>query len=247
MLCFMTRPALAALGAALLTVLPSPLVAQTFEGRLRMRTVSLAIEAQEGDALPESLFDVAVAAVMQREGAEVEEATILIKGRVLRFEGGPEARGAYSLWDIERGLIRVVEPAERAYMELPTEAAPAAAAPDPAVKVRALGQTRTINGMRATGYEVRGEEFVMRAWMTQDHPGLTWAFRRAARREPGETDPRDAAQALLSRYGFPVLIQVLSPGSLELEEAVSIQRATLGEELFRVPAGFKKRTIPGGP
>jgi hypothetical protein len=240
----MNRHRLAALGAALLAVLPGGLLAQTFEGRLRMRTVSLALE--EGDALPESLFDVAVAAVMQREGAEVEEGTILIKGKVLRAEG-VDARGAYSLWDIARDLVWVVEPAERAYMELPIDVERAAAPPDPALKVRALGQTRTINGLRATGYEVRGEEFVIRAWMTQDHPGLTWAFRRIARREPGEDDPRDAAEALLSRYGFPVLLQVLSPGNLELEETVSVERATLGEELFRVPATFKKRAIPGGP
>lgn len=244
----MNRHALAGLGAALLVVLPSVLLAQTFEGKLRWRTVSLSLETDEGDALPESLFDVAVAAVMQREGAEVDEDSILIKGTVLRMDGGVESRGTYSLWDIARDVVWVVEPGERAYMEVPVESERGGPpAPDPALKVRALGQTRTINGMRAAGYEVRGEEFVIRAWMTQDHPGLTWAFRRAARREPGETDPRDAAQALLSRYGFPVLIQVLSPGSLELEEAVSIQRATLGEELFRVPAGFKKRTIPGGP
>jgi hypothetical protein len=245
MLCFMNRYRLVALGAALLAVLPSGLLAQTFEGKLRMRTVSLALE--EGDALPESLFDVAVAAVMQREGAEVNEGTMLIKGKVLRAEGGAEAGGAYSLWDIARDLVWVVEPAARAYMELPIDDAPAAAAPDPALKVRALGQTRTINGLRATGYEVRGEEFVIRAWMTQDHPGLTWAFRRIARREPGEDDPRDAAEALLSRYGFPVLLQVLSPGNLELEETVSVERATLDEALFRVPATFKKRAMPGGP
>jgi hypothetical protein len=40
---------------------------------------------------------------------------------------------------------------------------------------------------------------------------------------------------------------VLSAGSLELEETVNVERATLGEELFRVPANFKKRAMPGGP
>jgi hypothetical protein len=96
--------------------------------------------------------------LMQREGAEVSEATLLINGKRLRSEAEEEARGAYSIWDIERDMVWLVTPADRAYLEFPLESGAAAPAPDPALKLRALGQTRTINGMRAAGYEVRGEE-----------------------------------------------------------------------------------------
>jgi hypothetical protein len=166
-----TRHRLAALGAALLAALPISLAAQTFQGKIRFRTVQIAVG--EDDARP--------------------------------------------------------------------------AAPDPALKLRALGQTRPINGMRAAGYEVRGEDFVIRAWMTQDHPGLTWTYRKVAVRDEGEVDPVEIARALLSRHGFPVLLQVLTSGSLELEETVSVERAPLGDAPFRVPAGFKKQEMPGGP
>jgi uncharacterized protein DUF4412 len=171
----------------------------------------------------------------------------LINGKRLRSEAEDEARGAYSIWDIERDMVWLVNPADRAYLEFPLESGAAAPAPDPALKLRALGQTRTINGMRAAGYEVRGEDFVLRAWMTQDYPGLTWAYRKVAAPDKGEVDPLETARSLLSRHGFPVLLQTLSAGSLELEETVSVERAPLGDAPFRVPAGFKKQELPGGP
>jgi hypothetical protein len=239
------RHRLAALGAALLATLPISLAAQTFQGKIRFRTVQVTVT--EDDARPEALFDAAVGSLIRREGAEVSEATLLINGKRLRTEVANEEGAAYTVWDIERDLLWLVNPAERFYMELPVESSSAAAAPDPSLKLRALGQTRTINGMRAAGYEVRGEDFVIRAWMTQDHPGLTWAFRKVAGRDEGGDNPIDAAGGLLSRHGFPVLLQTLTAGNLELEETVSVERAPLGDAPFRVPAGFKKRELPGGP
>jgi hypothetical protein len=44
-----------------------------------------------------------------------------------------------------------------------------------------------------------------------------------------------------------VLLQTLSAGSLELEETLSVERTLLGDAPFRVPAGFKKQELPGGP
>jgi hypothetical protein len=80
---------LAPLGTALLAALPISLAAQTFQGKIRFRTVQIAVG--EDDARPESLFDVAVGALMQREGAEVSEATLLIN-RAGRLQEAGDAR-----------------------------------------------------------------------------------------------------------------------------------------------------------
>jgi hypothetical protein len=105
-----------------------------------------------------------------------------------------------------------------------------------------------VNGIKTTGYEVRGPDLVVRAWMTQEYPGLTWTFRAAAAQDDSDDDdPEVAAHAALAPYGFPVLLITLTPGSLEIEETVAIEQATLGAELFQIPAGYAKRTMPGGP
>jgi hypothetical protein len=237
-----TRHRLAALGAALLAALPISLAAQTFQGKIRFRTVQIAVG--EDDARPESLFDVAVGALMQREGAEVSEATLSISGKRLRTEGGDEARGAYSIWDIERDMVWLVNPAQRTYMEFPVESQAAAAAPDPALKLRALGQTQ-----RDARRRVRGARGGLRHPRLDDarSPRVDLGVPQGGGRDEGEVDPVEIARALLSRHGFPVLLQVLTSGSLELEETVSVERAPLGDAPFRVPAGFKKQEMPGGP
>lgn len=129
----------------------------------------------------------------------------------------------------------------------PGPPSPANRTPQGASLVKPLGQTRTINGVTVKGYEIRSPDQIIRAWMTQDFAGLTWAFRNAAARNEESGDQEDAGRAQLARYGFPVLMITLTDRTLSIEETVSIERVALGADLFKVPAGFTKQTIPGGP
>lgn len=217
--------------------------APSFEGRLRMRMIHLQIEEDETNAT----LDAATQALAAREDAQVDSASILIKGNMIRTSGDAEAEGGYALWDLARNTMILVQPSERAYIEVPvpTGSKPAGAAAARGPAPRSLG-ARTINGMKTTGYEIRDGDLIVRGWMTTDHPGLTWAFRNAiAQPDEEEEDFEDAATNRLSQYGFPVVLYRLRQGSLEVEEILAVDRSALGADQFKVPAGYKKKELGG--
>jgi hypothetical protein len=221
--------------------------APAFEGTLRLRTIEVTLEE---DGLKESWLTVAPAALAAREDASVDSSGVQIKGTVMRLANKEGGEG-YALLDFGRHVMVMVDPASRAYIEMPLPAgAPPQAATAPGRQlVKPLGQTRKINGINVTGYEVRSSDQIIRAWMTQDFPGLTGTFRTAAAQmgDHDEDDPDDAAMSQLMRHGFPVLMITLTDRSLRIEETVSIERAALSADLFKVPAGFTRQTLPGGP
>ena len=230
----------------LIAALLAPLLVTqgTFEGKLRMRAIDLELEES---GMKESWLDVAPNVAAAREGAEVEESELSVKDNVLRFAGKTEGAG-YGLLDFTRRVMVVVDPASRIYFEVPLPAAAAPATPKPgAAVVKPLGKTRTLNGVNVTGYEVRSDDQILRAWMTKDFPGLTGAFRAFAAKMGENDDPEDAAVTELMKYGFPVLMITLTDRSVRYEEMVSIERGTQSPDLFKVPAGFTKHKLPGGP
>jgi len=218
----------------------------SFEGTIKMRNITVSLDEP---GMKASWLDVAPATLAAREDAKVEQTTMRIRNNVIRLEPRADATdSSYGLMDLGRGVMTMIVPGERMYLEFPMPMAggnqPAARPGAPAAK--AIGQ-RTINGMQTTGYEVRTNEQIVRAWMTTDHPGLTWTFTRAATRSEDEVeDPEaDAVNAALAGHGFPVLMITLTEGSLEVAELVQVQRAPLPAAMFAVPAGFTKRAIPG--
>ncbi len=219
--------------------------APAFEGTMRMRTIEISLET---DGLVQRWLDVAPATLAGREDADIDEATMRIKGRVLRFENQDGGEG-YGLVDFSRNLMTMVDPASRLYLEFPLPAGDGAAAAGrsrPSV-VKPLGRARVMNGVNVKAYEVRLDDEIMLAWMTQDFPGLTGSFRVMTERTADADDPEDAAMTELMRHGFPVLLITLTDRSVRYEEMVSIERAALSADLFKVPAGFTRQTIPGGP
>jgi hypothetical protein len=215
-----------------------------FEGTMRMRTIEVQLDT---DGLVERWLDVVPATLAGREDAEIDEATMRIKGRMLRFDNN-DGGGGYGLMDFTRHTMTMVDPASRIYIEFPLPAGEGAAAgrAGPAV-VKPLGRPRVLNGVNVKAYEIRREDEVIRAWMTQDFPGLTGSFRMMTERTADRDDPDDAAMTELMRHGFPVLLITLTDRSVRYEEMVSIERSPLGAELFTVPAGFTRQTLPGGP
>jgi hypothetical protein len=219
--------------------------APSFEGRLRMRTIQLQVEEAETNAT----LDAPTATLAAREDAQVDSATILLKSNMIRTSRGDADAEGYALWDLARNTMVLIQPAERAYFEVPMPASskPARAAAPRGPAPRSLG-ARTINGMKTTGYEIRDGDVIVRGWMTTDHPGLTWAFRSAIAQpdDEGEEDFEDAATNRLSQYGFPVVLYTLRQGGLQIEEIVAVERTALGADAFKVPTGYKKKEL-GGP
>lgn len=231
----------------LLAVLLAPLLVTQapFEGNVRMRTIELQLEEA---GLKESWLDVAPAALAAREDVTIDSSAMQVRGTVMRMVG-EEGRG-YMLLDFGRHAIVMVDEESRSYFELPLPAgSPAAATTTGRQVVKPLGQTRRINGINVTGYEVRSQDQIIRAWVTKDFPGLTGALRTAGAQmgDHDADDPDDVARSQLMSLGFPVLVITLTDRSLKIEETLSIERGNLGADAFKVPAGFTRRTMPGGP
>ena len=218
-----------------------------FEGTLRMRTIELPLDER---GLQESWLEVAPNVAAGREGAQVESTVMKMKSNVLRFEN-KDAPAGFSLMDFGRRVMVMIDPESRVYMEfaLPQGdggSPPATTRPGPS-GVKSLGRPRTMNGLNVTAYEVRRDGEILRAWMTKDFPGLSGSFRTFTAQLGSGDDPEDAAITELMRHGFPVLMITLSDGSVRYEEMVSVERTILSADLFKVPAGYTKRTMPGGP
>jgi hypothetical protein len=198
--------------------------------------------------LKESWLDVTPATAAAREGADVEVVEMQLRNNIMRLEGERDG-GGWGLLDFGRHVMTMIDPKTKVYFELPLPTAEAgpAAAPAGGPVVKPLGRTKKINGVNVTGYEVRSEDQILRAWMTTDFPGLTGTFRSFAARMGENDDPEDAAVAELMKHGFPVLMITLTDRSVRYEEMMSIERATLSPDLFKVPSGFTKQKIPGGP
>ena len=233
----MTPRLLAALFAPLL------LTQGTFEGKLRMRSIDLQLDEP---GLKESWLDFDPAKAAAREDADVEESVLQLKNNVVRFENTTKGE-SFGLIDLGKNTLTIIDPRSRMYFEAPLDpGSSAAASARPAGSaVKPLGRTKTINGITATGYEVRSKEQILRAWMTKDFPGLTGTFRSFAARMGDDDDPDDVAAQELMRYGFPVLMITLTESSVRYEELVSVERGTISADLFKVPAGYKKQNIPG--
>lgn len=238
---------------------------QPFEGTIAMRTVVTSLAASPAD--PAALFARPadeVAAEAQRAGGDVtiDSVTLFIKGSRLRVQGHGVGAG-YVVFDYEHRAFRLVNPAQRAYVEwtadefkaavrhdsgarAPPQADTTAEAPMP--RVRALGTTRTINGMECEAYEVRTANAIAHVWVTAAHPDLVTTFTHyleAAGQlmlfEDVERDP----EALVVDRGFPVLVQTLVPArtTYRVSEAVAIDPRPLTDDLFDAPAGYQRLTL----
>jgi hypothetical protein len=263
--------------AVAVLALPCTVGAQGFEGVIRTRTISVQATALErlGATTPEQVFALPIERILALksrpaedtlEDAVVEvtvhdEAVLSIKGTMIRtaMKGGTDAPDTTWSWilDLERGTWLVLQPSRRRYAEIASDDEPAGRQPKatraaPANRARPLGDTRTIAGVRAAGYEVRSEFEIARGWMAtqQDLAGIVRAFQKLASmwEEPADPDEEPDAEDLLLAHGFPMLRQTLEvqegqPGAYEIEETVEVERRAMPAGLFVVPTGYRKVSL----
>lgn len=244
--------------------------AQGFEGTLIQRSISVTsqgIHTLLGDAGDEVDVDALFAIPLERvlalaqQGehmARVETSEIRIKGSSLRAGLGEDGQG-YVLLDTEEGAVRMVDPAERMYVEMSAEQLDATRAgmgatipggEESEAEVRRLGGSRTVAGRRVDGYEVVESDVVTRAWMASgDEPlgRVMVAITDWSARLDGEE--ADGADARLLELGTPLLTQTYDGGwgggEYHVEETVSITQEPLADELFEVPAGYMRQSMFG--
>jgi len=248
------------LAAALLAV-PSVAFAQTFEGIIKQRTISVEKYALEdkGFDVSEALFDVPTERILalRDELESTDQMTVMetqtyIKGNLIRTDMETEEGPAYVTMDVEQGIIRMFQPEEKMYIEwtkadmermkaMMPDMGGGAEEPEP----RETGQSRTINGMRCVEYAVETDDATTRVWVSRDNPQLISAFGALLEGidAMGMGEEATDASTLAVKYGFPVLVLQLGYDMYEIEETLSVDRQSVSDELFTPPADFTKMTM----
>jgi hypothetical protein len=118
--------------------------------------------------------------------------------------------------------------------------------PKPPPDVKAIDESATINGFKTEAYEVRAGKTTWRGWLTQDRPEIQEALQEIERRRSSfGQGAGNTPRAELGRTGLPVRVQTLSERDYVVEDLVLIDAKPLPEEIFTVPADFKRAS--GGP
>jgi hypothetical protein len=198
------------------------------------------------------------------------EITMYLKGSKVRAEMGGEAGGfGYFLMDAKKTAFTLVNPGDKFYVEWTPEAMnqalegmgldpdagePAAERPERA-RIRSLGVTKEINGVRAEAYRVEDDGVVIVGWVTDEYTALRGSLEKLAERMDamGSDEESDSgAEDLLWEKGVPVLIQkvgwgedwgMLGVNSYDVTEIVSVEQKSLSGDLFKVPAGYTQKTL----
>lgn len=123
--------------------------------------------------------------------------------------------------------------------------APTVVVPTPAVKK--LEKSDTINGMKATAYELREGTTVSRGWLSSDHPDLLAAFVSASKSQQSVRPTRPSTIEMLSAQGLPVRVQTLAPDHYEQVDLVEIDAEAVPDVEFAIPADFKKVDLNATP
>jgi hypothetical protein len=247
--------------ALLAVMLPAAAFAQQFEGVIKQRTISVERYALEdkGFDMSEAIFDVPTERILAlREELEangmmrVEEASVYIKGSMIRSDMETEEGPAYATMDLEKGIIRMFQPAEKMYIEFTKEdmermksMMPDMGGVSERPEPRETGLTKSINGMSCAAYDIETDEGMTRVWVSKDNAQLTKAFAGlmesvdAMTMEEDEMDP----SALVAKYGFPVMMLRLGYDMYDIEETLSVDRQSVSDDLFIPPADYKKMTM----
>lgn len=227
--------------------------AQQFEGVVTIRTVHLTsdiVTDQIGEApddrAREKLFGMSLEQLAQ-VGGPVDANVMQYKAGRMRsaaFEM-PGMGSAYMLLDLTGRLLRTVAPSRRGYYEVslrgPTPSAPEQ---QEAIKVEPLGRNQLINGMRCTGYRVTQGDQVSHAWTTDD-AALRQLVTGWLNMAGDDDESVRQVRALIARYGAPVMTQEFEEDGGFRVEVWSVERKSLPDSLFVLPAGFTKLRTPG--
>jgi len=249
----MTRARIAAVLACATVGIAVSAPAQQFEGVVTIRTVHLAsdivaeqIGEEPDERAREKLFAMSLAQLEQASGA-ANTNVMQVKGGRIRsaaFEM-PGMGSGYMVLDMTSGLMRTVAPSKRSYYEMSLRTPGAAAAEEQDdMKIVPLGRTQVINGLRCTGYRVTQGDQVSRIWTTDD-AALRQLMNGFLSMAGQEDEGAQGSRALVAKYGAAVMTQEFDEEGGYRVEVWSLERKSLPDSLFAVPAGFSKMAVPG--
>ncbi len=232
------------------------MAAAQFEGIIKQRTISvnLVALAERGFDIS-NLLDVSVERLLALRGEleaqgdmTVTEDEIYIKGSHVRSNFTDDEGPAWASIDLAQGVMRLVRPDQRMYIEMTQDdmkqmAANMGAGPgeQPQPDVSSVGGSKTISGLRSHAYDVTTTEGTRRIWVSNANVDLATSFQRFAEAPNFGGEP-DAAY-VVAEHGFPMLELWTTYDTFEIEEVVAVEPQSLDDALFAMPAGYRKTTM----
>ncbi len=252
----MHRQISVALLGTLIGAAPQMAVAQ-FEGVIKQRSISVSLEALDERGFDLSnLVDVPIERLLALRGElvasgdmTVTESDIYIKGSLLRSDEADDEGPAWGIIDVGQGVMRVVRPDQRMYIEMTRDdfqemAAYTGGDAEDQPEVARVGETRTISGLRSVAYDVTTYEGTTRVWVSDDNRGLAASFQRFAEglQAMSMGDDTDAS-FVVAEHGFPMLVLETTYDTFEVEEILAVEPQSVDDALFVPPAGYQKMTM----
>lgn len=127
----------------------------------------------------------------------------------------------------------------------------------PAPRIRDLGDVRTVAGLRAVGREVVTSDEVVHAWCAEESPPFADALSEMIEQLGFQEEEEDdmgfggpAAEDLACEDRMPMFVQSfvawggsMGAGIYSIDEVVAIERTSVDDAKFEIPAGFEERSL----
>jgi hypothetical protein len=228
-----------------------------FEGVIKQRSISVNLAALDERGFDVSnLVDVPIERLLALRGElaasgdmTITEAEIYIKGSHIRSDASDDEGPAWATIDLGQGVMRLIRPDQRMYIEMTREdfqqmAAYSGGGAGDQPDVSQVSGSKTINGLRSNAYDVTTYEGTARVWVSNAHADLATSFQRFA--EPlqamsmgDDSDP----SFVVAEHGFPVLVLQTTHDTFEVEEVLAVEPQSVADALFVPPAGYQKMTM----
>jgi len=142
-------------------------------------------------------------------------------------------------------VIRMLNDDNRTYFEIPQEKTRDNGAEEAAgsATVKKTGKTKKVLGYRCEQFLLKDGEVETEIWGTKDLKGLSSSLARALGEE--RSGQGAAWNDELTKLGiFPLIANTRLEGKIvESQEVVRIEKRSLSDDLFSLPAGYKKQSV----
>lgn len=180
--------------------------------------------------------------IMRITGDESTDMNYFAKGDKIRMEVEAEGNEAIILFNLKESKIYFVMPEQQMYMEMPGIDYSQFSEPDEAddePDITRTGETKLINGYKCEKWIYNENGNVVEAWMTDQLGGFFMM------QNPMDKNA-NSWQQKLQGFNFPMKVTVFENGKQESSmEVISVEEGSLNDNLFSIPTGFQKLSIPG--
>jgi len=264
----------ALLGVCSLVVGATAVQAADFEGVLKSRIIRVgtsrlvtmlgrdATDASKVFAVPVERF---ASQTEPDSGVQVKEADLKVKGSKVRLDDA--ANGIYIIIDTESGLMSIVKPKDKAYLEwtkndrqrmnaanesveksMHDQAAKKADGKEAGApaEAKALNKSETINDMKASAYEVRSGDTTALGWVSAEYKDVARvykAFQSGDMRLNNAPSAESGIERAFAAKGLPVRVQILDSSGYQIRELKGVEAKSLDKGLFAPPSDYTKQTM----